>query len=247
MFKYLVLVLALLSLPASANESFGAIELFKVTAAEDGEVYSSSIQTLIMMTLLSFLSAAVIMVTPFMRCVIVFGLLRQAIGTMQSPPNQVIIAISLLISFIVMQPTFEKIHDEAYVPFTAGNMTQVEAKDIALNHMSTFWLSATSEEELVYFAELMEVEAVNSVEELPLKVIVPAFVYSELKIAFKIAFLLFVPFLIIDIVVASTLMGMGMMMLSPMIVSLPIKIFAFVILDGWGLITTSLIATYVRS
>lgn len=240
----LLIILVLIAFPTLGAD--GQLELLNVMPTEsgDGERYSVNIETLIVMTLLSFVSAAVVMLTPFLRCIIVFGLLRQALGTMHSPPNQVIIAISMLVSFIVMQPTLDKIYTDVYKPYQQKEITYDVAQDYTIFEMKKFWLSATSDEELLYFSELFQVEPVNELTDLPLKVVIPAFVYSELKVAFKIAFLIFIPFLIIDIVVASTLMGMGMMMLSPMIVSLPFKIFAFVILDGWGMLTTTMIGSY---
>jgi len=241
MIKYLLLFF-LVSFPSMAAD--GYLDLVTVTPTDKGEKYSANIETLIIMTALPFLSAAIIMLTPFMRCVIVFGLLRQALGTMHSPPNQVIIAISLLVSFIVMQPTLNNIYTNAYEPYKAQVISSDAAQDIGVSEMKDFWLSVTNDEELLYFSELFDTPPVDELKELPLKVLIPAFVYSELKMAFKIAFMLFVPFLLIDIVIASTLMGMGMMMLSPMIVSLPFKLCAFIILDGWGLITSSMIGSY---
>ena len=240
--RLLVFLLLFMALPSFAVD--GQLELLNVSPDGDGERYSVNIETLIMMTLLSFLSAAIIMLTPFLRCIIVFGLLRQAIGAMTAPPNKVLVAISLLISYIVMQPTLDKLYVDIYKPYKSEQISYEIAENAALEEMKKFWLSSTSDEELLYFSELFEVAPVAELMDLPLKVVIPAFVYSELKIAFKIGFLLFIPFLIIDMVIASILMGMGMMMLSPQIVSLPFKIFAFVILDGWGLLTTSLIASY---
>jgi flagellar biosynthetic protein FliP len=241
MIKFILLLL-LFSAPSFASD--GYIDLITVSPTEGGDKYSANIETLILMTALPFLSAAVIMLTPFMRCVIVFGLLRQALGTMHSPPNQVIVAISLMVSYIIMQPTLDNVYTYAYEPYKAEIIDADKAREVGLSHIKKFWLSVTHDEELLYFAELFDVPKVDDLESLPLKVIIPSFVYSELKMAFKIAFMLFVPFLLIDIVIASTLMGMGMMMLSPMIVSLPFKLCAFVILDGWGLITSSMIGSY---
>lgn len=240
--RFLIFVLLFLAFPTLGAD--GRLELMEVATTEHGQKYHANIETLILMTMLPFLSAAIIMLTPFMRCVIVFGLLRQALGTMHSPPNQVVIAISLMISYIVMQPTLDKLHQEVYKPYKAQEITFVQAEEKAVTEMKRFWLGVTNDEELLYFAELFDVGEVEELEDLPLKVIIPSFVYSELKVAFKMAFLFFIPFLIIDMVVASVLMGMGMMMLSPMIVSLPFKLCAFVILDGWGLVTSSMIGSY---
>ncbi len=241
----ILLSIILLLCPLFGYAESGQIDLLTVTPNEDGtQSYSSNIQTLILMSALPFLTAGIIMFTPFMRTIIVFGFLRQALGTMNSPPNQVLIAISLMVSFIVMKPVLSDIYNDGYVPFQEELITDKQAVEIGVSKMTDFWLSVTSEEELIYFSELMDAEPVEEYKELPLSVVMPAFVYSELKIAFKIAFLLFIPFLIIDIVIASTLMGMGMMMLSPMIISLPFKIFAFILLDGFGLVTTSMIGSY---
>ncbi|MDP2564328.1 flagellar type III secretion system pore protein FliP [Pseudoalteromonas marina] len=241
--KFLALVLLLCPLFGFAET--GQIDLLTVTPNSDGtESYSSNIQTLIIMSMLPFLTAGIVMFTPFMRTIIVFGFLRQALGTMNSPPNQVLIAISLMVSFIVMKPVLSDIYNDGYLPYESGVISDKKAVEVGVEKMTAFWLSVTSEEELIYFSELMDAEPVDEYKDLPLSVIMPAFVYSELKIAFKIAFLLFIPFLLIDIVIASTLMGMGMMMLSPMIISLPFKIFAFILLDGFGLVTTSMIGSY---
>lgn len=242
--RYLILLM-LFAFPSFCFAEMGQIDLLTVTANEDGsESLSSNVQTLFFMSLLPFLTAGVIMFTPFMRTIIVFAFLRQALGTMNSPPNQVLIAISLMVSFIVMKPVLSDIYHSGYVPFEQGVISDKQALGVGVDKMTDFWLSVTSEEELIYFSELMDAPVVDEYRDLPLSVIMPAFVYSELKIAFKIAFLLFIPFLLIDLVIASTLMGMGMMMLSPMIISLPFKIFAFILLDGFGLVTTSMIGSY---
>jgi flagellar biosynthetic protein FliP len=238
-----LLLLLLITIPSFGAE-VGGIDLLHVSPSGDGEKYSTNVETLLFMTALSLLPVVIVMLTPFLRNIIVFSMLRQAIGTMHSPPNNVLVGMAMLVSFIVMQPTLEKIYEDAYVPYQAGSITS----DVAVNKLETlmksFWLSVTNEEELIYFHEIMNAPKVEEVEDLPLKVIIPAFVYSEIKMAFKIGLLLFVPFIIIDLVVASSLMGLGMMMLSPMMISLPFKICAFVILDGWGLITSSMIGSF---
>lgn len=222
----------------------GKVALMSSTTDGVATEYSSNIETLILMSLLPFSAAILVMLTPFLRCIIVFGLLRQALGTMHSPPNQVLIAISLMISFVVMKPSITYIYEQGYQPYVAGEISLLQMSDVALPKLKSFWLSVTDEDELIYFSQVMDVDVVDNLEDLPLSVIIPAFVYSELKTAFKIAFLLFLPFLVIDMVVASILMGMGMMMLSPMIVSLPFKIFAFIALDAFGLVTSSIITSY---
>jgi len=243
MVRLVVFIFIFLSFDLHA--AVGKIPLLTVSGSEGQEsVYEANIYTLLFMSMLPFLTAAVIMLTPFMRAIIIFGFLRQALGTQHSPPNQVLIAISLMISIIVMKPVLSEVYKDAYKPYTQEILNEDQAIEVGLKHFKRFWLSVTSEEELIYFGEIMEVEAVDDYEDLPLEVILPAFVFSELTVAFKIAFLIFIPFLIIDMVVASTLMGMGMMMLSPMIISLPFKIFAFILLDGFGLVTSSVIGSY---
>lgn len=239
---FIAVVLSLTLFPAIGADT--GLDLLHVTPTETGEQYSTTVETLLFMTALSLLPVAIVMLTPFLRNVIVFSMLRQAIGTMHSPPNNVLVGMAFLVSYIVMQPTLEKIYDQAYVPYEQEVIKSDQAVDITTGLMKSFWLSVTDEEELVYFHEIMGGEEVAELSDLPLKVVIPAFVYSEIKMAFKIGLLLFVPFILIDLVVASALMGLGMMMLSPMMISLPFKICAFVILDGWGLITSSMIGSF---
>jgi flagellar biosynthetic protein FliP len=183
------------------------------------------------------------MMTSFTRIVIVLSLLRQAMGTMNAPPNQVIVGLSLFLTFFVMAPVFEKIHETAWKPYSDNQISIVEAADRGVQPLKSFMLKQTRQEDLALFVRLAKVPPLNSPEETPLKVVVPAFVISELKTAFQIGFIVFIPFLIIDMVVASVLMSMGMMMLSPMLVSLPFKIMLFVLADGWSLLISSLVQT----
>ena len=206
--------------------------------------YTFSIEALLLLTSLTFLPAALLMMTAFTRIVIVLSLLRQAMGTMTAPPNQVIVGLSLFLTFFVMAPVFDKVYETAWRPYTTNQVSLVEAADRAAQPFKSFMLKQTRQEDLALFVRLAKIPALNSPEETPLKVLVPAYVISEIKTAFTIGFIVFIPFLIIDMVVASVLMSMGMMMLSPVLVSLPFKIMLFVLADGWNLLIASLVATF---
>ncbi|MCU0933537.1 MAG: flagellar type III secretion system pore protein FliP [Thiobacillaceae bacterium] len=206
--------------------------------------YTLSIETLLLLTALTFLPALLLMMTAFTRIVIVLALLRQAMGTMNSPPNQVIVGLSLFLTFFIMAPVFDKIHETAWKPFSEDKISLVQAADLGSRPLKDFMLKQTRQEDLALFVRLAKVPPLNTPEETPLRVLVPAYVISELKTAFQIGFIVFIPFLIIDMVVASVLMSMGMMMLSPMLVSLPFKIMLFVMADGWNLLIASLVQTF---
>ncbi|QID19736.1 flagellar type III secretion system pore protein FliP [Nitrogeniibacter mangrovi] len=209
-----------------------------------GTTYSLSVQTLVLLTSLTFLPAVLLMMTSFTRLIIVFSLLRHALGTQTSPPNQIIIGMALFLSFFIMGPTLEQVYDNAYLPLTQDTITFQEATTRAAVPMKAFMLKQVREPDLNLFAGMAKVPPVDKAEDLPMKVIVPAFVTSELKTAFQIGFIVFIPFLIIDMVVASVLMSMGMMMMSPVIVSLPFKIMLFVLVDGWTLLIGSLVQSF---
>lgn len=207
--------------------------------------YSVSIQTLLFFTFLGFMPAIILMMTGFTRIVIVLSLLRMALGTQNSPPNQVVIGLSLFLTFFVMSPTIDKVYQNAYVPFEAGQITFQDMAEKAMVPMKEFMLQQVREPDVALFAKLAKLEGkFKKPEELPLKVVIPAFVTSELKTAFQIGFMIFLPFLVVDLVVSSVLMSMGMMMLSPMLISLPFKLMLFVLVDGWTLLTTSLVASF---
>ncbi|TAK89985.1 MAG: flagellar biosynthesis protein FliP [Burkholderiaceae bacterium] len=208
--------------------------------------YSVSIQTLLVLSALSFLPAVLLLMTGFTRIVIVLSLLRLALGTQGSPPNQVIIGLALFLTFFVMAPVFDKIYAEAYQPFAANQISFNEGLARAEPTIKEFMLKQTRENDLALFMRLGEQEQVEKPEQLPLRIVVPAFVTSELKTAFQIGFMIFIPFLIIDMVVASVLMSMGMMMLSPVLIALPFKLMLFVLVDGWNLLIASLAASFVR-
>jgi len=211
--------------------------------AEDTS-YSVPIQTLLFFTALSFLPAVLLMMTGFTRIVIVLSLLRQAIGTQQAPPNQVVIGLSLFLTLFVMGPTLDKVYQEAYLPYSQGSISFEQATDKAEAPMRAFMLTQTRQSDFALFARLARLDADITAETAPLRVLVPAFVTSELKTAFQIGFMVFIPFLIIDMVVSSVLMSLGMMMLSPMLVALPFKLMLFVLADGWNLLIGSLAASF---
>jgi flagellar biosynthesis protein FliP len=206
--------------------------------------YSLSVQTLLMLSALSFIPAVALMMTSFTRIIIVMSLLRHAMGTQTSPPNQVIVGLSMFLTFFVMSPTIDRVYQDAWVPLSENQIQFEEAMTRAAVPMKAFMLRQVREPDLSLFSKLAKVPKVDKAEDLPLRVIVPAFVTSELKTAFQIGFIIFIPFLIIDMVVASVLMSMGMMMMSPVIVSLPFKIMLFVLVDGWNLLVTSLVTSF---
>ncbi len=221
------------------------IPAFSSTPGAGGATnYTFSIEALLLLTALTFLPAALLMMTAFTRIVIVLSLLRQAMGTMNSPPNQVIVGLSLFLTFFIMAPVFDKIYDTAWKPYSDNQISLVQAADLGVQPLKSFMLKQTRQEDLALFIGLAKVPQLNAPEDTPLKVLVPAFIISELKTAFQIGFIVFIPFLIIDMVVASILMSMGMMMLSPVLVSLPFKIMLFVLADGWNLLIASLVQTF---
>ncbi len=205
-----------------------------------GTAYGLTLQTLILMTALTFIPAALLMMTGFTRIIIVLSLLRQALGTQSAPPNQVIVGLALFLTFFVMSPVFERIYTEAYVPLQENKITMLQALDKGAAPLKTFMLKQTRQADLALFVKISRSPALQGPEDVPLKVLVPAFITSELKTAFQIGFAIFIPFLIIDMVVASVLMSMGMMMMSPAVISLPFKLMLFVLVDGWQLLIGSL-------
>jgi flagellar biosynthesis protein FliP len=217
-----------------------------VAQGAGGTSYSVPIQTLLFFTALSFLPAVLLMMTGFTRIVIVLSLLRQALGTPAAPPNQVLIGLSLFLTFFVMSPTFDKVYEQAYAPFSANQIAFDEALKRGEGPMREFMLKQTRQGDVQLFANMAKLPAGIKPEEVPLRVLVPAFVTSELKSAFQIGFLIFVPFLIIDMIVASVLMSLGMMMLSPVLVALPFKLMLFVLADGWNLLLGSLAASFAQ-
>ncbi|MFN4103491.1 MAG: flagellar type III secretion system pore protein FliP [Tepidimonas sp.] len=209
-----------------------------------GTSYSVPIQTLLFFTALSFLPAILLMMTAFTRIVIVLSLLRQALGTQASPPNQVIIGLSLFLTFFVMGPTFDRVYETAYRPYSTGQATFEQAVAAAEVPMREFMKGQTRQADFQLFVNLAKLPPETRIDDAPLRVLVPAFVISELKTAFQIGFMVFIPFLVIDMIVASVLMSLGMMMLSPVLVALPFKLMLFVLADGWNLLVGSLAASF---
>jgi len=246
--KHFILFLTFFSL-FFAGSAVGADDLsmaaLKLTTNPDGsQEYSVTLQILIFMTALGFIPAAVIMMTSFTRIVVVMAILRQAFGLQQTPSNQVIIGLTLFLTIFIMTPVYNQIDKVAIQPYLSDQLTSVDALNQAKVPLRAFMLEQTRIKDLSTLAEMAGIEKVDQPTELPMTVIIPAFVISELKTAFQIGFMLFIPFLIIDLVVASVLMAMGMMMLSPMIVSLPFKLMLFVLVDGWNLVIGTIAASY---
>ncbi len=214
------------------------------TDASGTQDYTLTMQILLLMTGLTLLPAALIATTSFLRIVIVLALLRQALGTMQTPSNQVLIGLALFLTLFIMGPVLDKIYDEAVSPYLEEQIQFKEAVERGSKPMHQFMLQQTREDDLGMFAEMADI-TLSDPQAVPFKVLIPAFMVSELKTAFQIGFMIFIPFLIIDLVVASLLMAMGMMMLSPMIISLPFKLMLFVLIDGWVLVTGTLANSFV--
>jgi flagellar biosynthetic protein FliP len=215
-------------------------------AARGRQTYTLSIQLLALMTAITLLPAALLMMTAFTRIVIVLAILRQAIGAGQAPPNQVLVGLSLFLTLFVMSPVLGRVKAEAVDPYLAGQIEATVALERGVEPLKGFMLAQTREADIATFVRIAGGQGFERPQDVPLTILAPAFVTSELKTAFQIGFLLFIPFVIIDLVVASVLMSMGMMMLSPVLISLPFKIMLFVLVDGWGLVMSSLAASFVR-
>lgn len=239
-----VALLALLTQSSVWAQSGGQLPLL-IGTGPSGTSFSVPIQTLLFFTALSFLPAVLLMMTGFTRIVIVLSLLRQALGTQSAPPNQVVVGLSLFLTFFVMGPTLDKVYSEAYLPYTQNAIAFEQALAKAEDPLRQFMSKQTRQSDLALFVKLAKLEAGMTAQNAPMRVLVPAFVTSELKSAFQIGFMIFIPFLVIDIVVASVLMSLGMMMLSPVLVALPFKLMLFVLADGWNLLIGSLAASFV--
>jgi len=253
MFNYFKYVCwGLLTLLITTNISFAqdlsALGLPALTTAtgENGQTtYSLSLQILLLMTALTVLPSLVLGMTAFTRIIIVLSILRQALGTQQTPPNQVLIAIALFLSFYIMSPIFDVLYVETLTPYLDGNLSTEMAMNQGLSVLKEFMVSNTRVDTLNMFADLSDVGPFDDKQAIPISIVLPAFITSELKTAFEIGFLIFLPFLVIDMVIASILMSLGMMMLSPMLISLPFKLLLFVLVDGWSMTVGSLSATFL--
>jgi flagellar biosynthetic protein FliP len=240
----LVLGLWVWTLPVQAQSS--GIPALNVTGgAADGQTYSLTLEILALMTVLTLLPAILLMMTSFTRIIIVLAILRQALGTASTPSNQIILGLSLFLTLFIMSPVLQQVNDQALQPYLQEQVSAIDAIKVAAEPFKTFMLAQTRETDIRMFADIAGVESIDSPEATPLRLLLPAFVTSELKTAFQIGFMVFIPFVIIDLVVASVLMSMGMMMLSPLIVSLPFKLMLFVLVDGWSLIMGTLASSFL--
>ncbi|MDB4022128.1 flagellar type III secretion system pore protein FliP [Litorivicinus sp.] len=221
-----------------------ALPMVTVTEQAGATQYSLTLQLLALMTLLSVLPAMLLGLTSFVRIIIVLSLLRQALGTMQTPPNTVLLGIALFLTFFVMGPVFTDVYNNAILPFLNEEIAIEAAIAAAEIPIRGFMLNQTRQEDIAMFVEIANMEAISSPEAVPFQILAPAFITSELKSAFIIAFMIYIPFVVIDLIVASVLMSMGMMMLSPMMISMPFKLMLFVLVDGWSLIMGSLAASF---
>ena len=240
----LLAALALLPAIAAAAGAPPGIPAVSVTGAGGGQTYTLSLQVLALMTALTLLPAIVLMMTAFTRIIIVLGILRQAIGAGQTPPNQVLVGLALFLTLFVMSPVVNRINAEALQPYSAGTIEAGVALERAVVPLKKFMLDQTRESDIATFVRISGGKGFATPQDVPLTLLVPAFVTSELKTAFLIGFLIYIPFVIIDLVVASVLMSMGMMMLSPVLISLPFKLMLFVLVDGWSLVMGTLAASF---
>lgn len=237
-------IAAALLVTGSAANAQGLLTLNQSSGPAGTTTYSVPIETMLVFSALSFLPAILLLMTSFTRIVIVLSLVRQALGLQASPPNQVIVGMALFLTFFVMGPTTDRLYDEAWKPYTEKRMQFDEALAAGSVPVREFMLAQTRESDIALFARIARLEPASQVDELPMRVVIPAFVISELKTAFQIGFMVFVPFLLIDLIVASVLMSMGMMMLSPVLVALPFKLILFVLADGWNLLIGSLVSSF---
>lgn len=243
--KLLVVVVVLLFFPQIGFAADPGIPAFSVETGADGaQTYTLTLQIVLLMTLITLLPAALMMLTAFTRIIIVLSILRQAIGLMQAPSSQVLIGLSLFLTFFIMAPIFQTIYDDSVLPYIEEKIEMPEAFEKAQAPIREFMIGQTRETDLDMFAKISGNTNIDGPESIPFSLLIPSFITSELKTAFQIGFLIYIPFLVIDLVVASVLMAMGMMMLSPMMISLPFKIMLFVLVDGWSLIMGTLASSF---
>lgn len=234
-----------LSIASTGAEAQAAVQALSVVTGPDGEqTYSVTLQLLALMTGITLLPAALIMMTAFTRIIVVLAILRQALGAAQTPSSQILLGLALFLTVFVMAPVFDRVYSEAIVPYQGEQASFAEALRLGTAPLKDFMMAHTRAPDLELFAAIAGAQPPDSLDDVPLTLLMPAFVTSELKTAFQIGFLVFIPFLIIDLVVASVLMSMGMMMLSPLIISFPFKIMLFVLIDGWSLIVGTLASSF---
>mgnify|MGYP001283592128 CR=1 FL=1 len=245
-----VIAVAVLAIPDTVSAAPAGTPLIPTVDLKIGggngtpQETSSAIQLLLILTVLSVAPAILLLMTSFTRIVIVLSFVRNALATQQMPPNQVLIGLAMFMTFFIMAPTLAEVNETAVQPFMRGELTQQQAFDAAVIPFKEFMAKQTREKDLALFLEYTKAERPTSIEDIPLSALVPAFAISELKTAFQIGFMIFVPFLIIDMIISSILMGMGMMMLPPVMISLPFKILLFIMVDGWYLVVKSLLASF---
>jgi flagellar biosynthetic protein FliP len=241
--RAVLLLLGLLLSPAAL--AVPGVEAMTVTPdGQGGQTYTLTIQVLLFMTALSLLPAGLMLMTSFTRIIIVLSILRQALGTAQTPSNQILLGLALFLTFFIMSPVFSEVYQTAISPYLAEQMNAEQALEAAQQPLRQFMMAQTRDDDIALFARIAGKEDIQTQDDVPFSLLMPAFATSELKTAFQIGFLLFIPFLVIDLVVASILMSMGMMMLSPLIVSLPFKIMLFVLVDGWSLVMGTLATSF---
>ena len=245
--KYWLLLVSLIFVPELQAQSSGIPAISVDGGSADGTTYSVTLEILALMTVLTLFPAILLMMTSFTRIMIVLSILRQALGTAQTPSNQIILGLTLFLTMFIMTPVFDQVNQVAVQPYMDGSMSAIVALTEATEPFKTFMLAQTRETDIRMFADIAGITEIESPEDTPLTLLMPAFVTSELKTAFQIGFMIFIPFVIIDLVVASVLMSMGMMMLSPLIISLPFKLMLFVLVDGWSLIMGTLASSFMVS
>ena len=243
-FVFILVLISALPAQALAEPFASGFPALNVSTNGNTTEYSFPLQILLLMTALTVLPSLVLGMTSFTRIIIVMSILRQALGTQQTPPNQVLIAISLFLTFFIMAPTFNKVYENAALPYMEKKLPAEEAIETASTEMKEFMVKNTRKTDLIMFSDLAGLEKFDKVADIPFRIALPAFMTSELKTAFQIGFLLFLPFLVIDMVISSILMSLGMMMLSPMLVALPFKLLLFVLVDGWSMTVGSLVSTF---
>ncbi|NCN95137.1 MAG: flagellar type III secretion system pore protein FliP [Bdellovibrionales bacterium] len=237
------LILTLLPTVALAQVTLPSVSL-GLKSTNDPKEIVSAIRIIMLLTVLTLAPAIMIMMTSFTRIIIVLSFVRQALGTQQMPPNQLLVGLALFLTFFIMGPFFTKVNNEALQPFMNNQISQDQAIDRAMGPMRVFMFNQTRDQDLSLFVRLAKIEAPKTRADVPTMVLIPSFILSELKTAFMIGFIIYLPFLVIDMVAASVLMAMGMMMLPPVVISLPFKIMLFVFVDGWGLLVGSLVKSF---
>jgi len=238
------LFLLLFLMPTLASAADVPTLSISLGESEDPESWFTGLKIMAGLTVLALAPSILVMMTSFTRILIVFAFLRMALGTQQSPPTQILVGLALFMTMFIMMPVWNQIDSTALTPYLNEDITQSEAMDLAVKPLKAFMLRQTREDDLILFINAAEIEKPATAEETPMFVLIPAFVISELRTAFEIGFLIYIPFVVLDLVVASVLMSMGMMMLPPVMISLPLKIVLFVLVDGWHLITASLLQSF---